>query len=97
MKLRKHFRTSESTVDYIISDFSLNRIVDKDTYFKYCVSVRIDKLSKRYDNKIDRILRFILYNCEFDNYPIISISKIILSLSKVTNVLTKGFISLIDK
>lgn len=97
MKLRKHFRTSESTVDYIISDFSLNRIVDKDVYFRYCVSIRINKLSKRYDNKIDKILKFILYNCQFDNYPITSISKIILSLSKVTNVLTKGFISLIDK
>ena len=56
MKLRKHFRTSLATIDYIISDFSFNRISNKDIYFKYCVNKRIKKLNTNYDDKLDKIL-----------------------------------------
>ena len=48
MNIRKHFRTSNATIDYIISDFSFNRISDKDIYFKYCVNKRIEQLNKIY-------------------------------------------------
>ena len=92
MKLRKHFRTSESVIDLIVSDFSYSRISDKEIYFRYCVDKRIQLLSERYDNKIDKILSFIILNCSYDNLPLQSLAKIIMSLSKVTNILSKGFI-----
>jgi len=95
MKIKKHFRTSKATIDYIISDFSFNRISDKDTYFKYCVNKRIQLLNENYDKKLDKILNYIIRNCDYDNIPIKSLSRIILSLSKITNALSKGFISLI--
>lgn len=97
MKIRKHFRTTTSTIDYIISDFSLNRIGDKDRYLKYCVDNRIKLLHNQYDEKLDKILSFIILRCDYDNMPIESISRIVLSISKITNVLSKGFISLICK
>lgn len=97
MKLRKHFRTSESVIDLIVSDFSYSRISDKEIYFRYCVDKRIQLLSERYDNKIDKILSFIILNCSCDNLPLQSLAKIIMSLSKVTNILSKGFISLLSK
>lgn len=97
MKLRKHFRTSESVIDLIVSDFSYSRISDKEIYFRYCVDKRIQLLSERYDNKIDKILSFIILNCSYDNLPLQSLAKIIMSLSKVTNILSKGFISLLSK
>ena len=43
MKVSKHFRTSYATIDYIISDFSLNRIGDKDKYFRFCVNKSISR------------------------------------------------------
>lgn len=97
MKVKKHFRTSTSIVDLIVSDFSYSRISDRDIYFKYCVDKRIQLLSERYDAKIDKILSFIILNCNYDNLPLHGLAKIIMSLSKVTNILSKGFISLISK
>lgn len=96
MRVRKHFRTSIVTIDYIISDFSFNRISNKEVYLKYCVNKRIQKLNEDYDKKLDRILNFIILHCDYDNMPMNALSKVILSLSHVTNVLSKGFIALID-
>lgn len=96
MKVRKHFRTSRATIDYIISDFSFNRISNKDLYFKHCVTNRMAQLNDNYNEKVDKILNFIIRNCRYDNMPIHLLSKIILSLSKVTNALSKGFLYLID-
>ena len=96
MRVRKHFRTSIVTIDYIISYFSFNRISNKEVYLKYCVNKRIQKLNEDYDKKLDRILNFIILHCDYDNMPMNALSKVILSLSHVTNVLSKGFIALID-
>ena len=96
MRVRKHFRTSIVTIDYIISDFSFNRISNKEVYLKYCVNKRIQKLNEDYDKKLDKILNFIILHCDYDNMPMNASSKVILSLSHVTNVLSKGFIALID-
>lgn len=96
MRVRKHFRTSIVTIDYIISDFSFNRISNKEVYLKYCVNKRIQKLNEDYDKKLDKILNFIILHCDYDNMPMNALSKVILSLSHVTNVLSKGFIALID-
>lgn len=97
MKVHKHFRTSYATIDYIISDFSLNRIGDKEKYLRFCVNKRMIALNEEYDNKLDRILTFIIKHCDYDDMPIQCLSKIILSLSKVTNALSKGFMSIISR
>ena len=96
MKIRKHFRTSIPTIDYIIMDFSMNRISNKEVYLRYCVNNRLNMLNKQYDEKLDKILTFIISRCSYDNVPIDIISKCIMSLSKVTNALSKGFISLLS-
>lgn len=96
MKVRKHFRTSMSTIDYIIMDFSMNRISNKDVYLKYCVNNRLNLLNKQYDEKLDKILTFIITRCSYDNMPIDIISKCIMSITKVTNALSKGFVSILS-
>ena len=96
MKIRKHFRTSIPTIDYIIMDFSMNRISNKEVYLRYCVNNRLNMLNKQYDEKLDKILTYIISRCSYDNMPIDIISKCIMSLSKVTNALSKGFISLLS-
>lgn len=97
MKIRKHFRTSPSTIDYIIADFNFNRISDKNVYFRYSVNKRMELLHKNYDDKLDKILSFIILHCDYDNMPVDSLAKIALSLAKVTNILSKGFISVIGE
>lgn len=97
MRVRRHFRTSIATIDYLITDISLNTIRDKEAYLKYCINKRMHKLNETYDNKLDRILKFLIKKCDYDNMPLESITKIIMSLSKVTNVLSKGFISVIKE
>lgn len=97
MRVRNHFRVSTSIIDYIISDFSLNRISNKEIYFKYCVSKRIEKLHNEYNNKLDRILSHLIKYCNYENMPLNCLSRIILSLSKITNALSKGLLSLVCK
>ncbi len=95
MKIRKHFRLSNATIDYIITEFSFNRISNKDIYFEYCVNKRIQQLNSNYDAKIDRILSLIILNCDYDDMPLNCLAKITLSLSKVTTAISKGLINLI--
>lgn len=97
MRVRRHFRTSKATIDYIIADLSLNRITNKDTYFMLCVNDRLNKLNAEYDDRVNKILNFIIKYCSFTNMPIEYISRIMYSLSKVTNALTKGILSLIKE
>lgn len=95
MRVKRHFRCSSATIDYILSDLNLNRITNKESYLQICVNNRIEKLHYQYDTKLDKILSFIIINCDIDNMPIQCLSQIAFSLAKVTNVLAKGFISVI--
>lgn len=95
MRVRKHFKVSPATIDYIITDFNLNRIVDKDLYFKNCVIKRMIDMSNEYDEKLDKILSFLILNCNFERMPIQTVTRIVNSLSKVTTALSKGFMSII--
>lgn len=97
MKIRKHFRTSSATIDYIIADFTLNRITNHSEYFMVCVNQRIQKLSTEYNDRVDKMLNFLILHCNFDSLPLDCISKIIYSLSKVTNALSKGIMYLIGE
>ncbi len=97
MRVKRHFRTSKSTIDYILADFSLNRISNKDTYFMICVNDRLNKLNGEYNRKIDMILNFIIKRCDFTNLPVESIARVMYSISKVTNALSKGILSLIKE
>lgn len=97
MRVKRHFRTSKSTIDYILADFSLNRISNKDTYFMICVNDRLNKLNGEYNQKIDMILNFIIKRCDFTNLPVESIARVMYSISKVTNALSKGILSLIKE
>ena len=97
MKVEDYFKTSEATTDYIIADLTLNRISNKEICFYKCVSDRIEKLNNEYNNKVERLLNFIILNCNYSNLPIQLISKVIYSLSKVTNAVTKGILSIIKE
>lgn len=95
MKVRKHFRTSSATIDYIIADFSLNRITDHDSYLYSCASKRIKALSEDYDARVDKILNFVIMYCDYTDMPMVAISKLLYSMSKIATVLSKGVISLL--
>ena len=97
MRVRKHFRTSQATIDYIVADFSLNRISNKETYILLCANERINRLSEEYNNKLDKLLDFIITRCNFADMPVKVIAKMMYSLTKVTNAITKGLLSLIKE
>ena len=97
MNIRKHFRTSTATIDYILADLSLNRISNKDTYYMICVNDRLNKLNNEYNNRLDKILNIIIKYCDFRNMPVELISKLVYSMSKITNALTKGILSIIKE
>ena len=97
MRVRKHFRTSQATIDYIVADFSLNRISNKETYIMLCANERINRLSEEYNNKLDKLLDFIITRCNFADMPVKVIAKMMYSITKVTNAITKGLLSLIKE
>lgn len=96
MKIKK-FRTSSATIDYIIADFTLNRLSDKNVYFMKCVGERINRLNSEYNEKVNKILDFIIMHCNYSDLPIDIISRIIYSLSKITNAISKGILSIIKE
>lgn len=93
----KIFEISEATADYIIADLTLNRISNKEVCFYKCVNERIEKLNAEYNDRVEKMLNFIILHCEYSNLPLQTISKIIYSLSKVTNAVTKGILSIIKE
>lgn len=97
MRVRRHFRTSSATINLIICDLNLNRISNKETYLRICVNDRIERLHIAYDNKIDKLLSFLVVHFTIDTMPVESLSKIALSLAKVTNILSKGFLAVIGE
>ena len=97
MKIRKHFRTSQATIDYIIADFSLNKISNMETYLMLCANERINRLNTEYNDKLDRILNFVIMRCDYTDLPVKAIAKMMYSLTKVTNAVTKGLLSLIKE
>lgn len=62
-----------------------------------CVSERITRLNNEYNEKVDKILNFIIMHCNYSNLPIDIISRLIYSLSKVTNALSKGILAIIKE
>jgi hypothetical protein len=97
LEIRDYFKTSEATTDYIIADLTLNKISNKEIYFYKCVNERIEKLNNEYNGRVEKILNFIILHCDYSNLPLQTISKIIYSLSKVTNAVTKGILSIIKE
>ena len=96
MKIRKHFRTDTSVVDYIITDLNIN-IVNKEDCLDKCVAERITKLNKSYNDQLDKIITEIILRCDFQDLPIQAISKMTLSLTKVMDIMNKGFMSIIGE
>jgi len=96
LKIRKHFRTDTSVVDYIITDLNVN-IVNKEDCLDRCVAERITKLNNEYNRQLDRVITYIILRCDFEDLPIQAISKITLSLTKVMDIMNKGFISIIGE
>lgn len=97
MRVRKHFRTSQATIDYIVADFSLNKISNKETYIMLCANERLNRLSEEYNNRLDKLLDFIIMRCNFADMPVKVIAKMMYSLTKVTNAITKGLLYLIKE
>lgn len=97
IEVKDYFKTSDATVDYIIADLTLNKISNKEIYFYKCVNDRVEKLNNEYNNKVEKLLNFIIFHCNYSDLPLHTISKIIYSLSKVTNAITKGILSIIKE
>ncbi len=95
MRVKKHYRMSISTIDSILTDLNCNRIVDRDRYFNYCVSNRVQKLHDLYNSKLDKILSSIILCCRFDDLPVSIIASITYSMTKVANTLNKGLLLMI--
>ena len=97
IEVEDYFITSEATTDYIIADLTLNRISNREMYFYKCVNERVDKLNNEYNLRVEKLLNYIILHCEYSNLPLHTISRLIYSLSKVTNAITKGILSIIKE
>ena len=95
MRIRKHFRTSSSTIDLLVLDMVSNRIVNREVFFNYCVNDRLNKLNDQYDKKLDKFVTYVILNYNYYDLPLDCVSRMIMSITKVTNALTKGIISIL--
>ena len=92
-----YFKTDEAVTDYIITDLTLNTITNREMFFYKCVANRVEKLNNEYNDRVEKLLNFIILHCEYSNLPIKLISKVIYSLSKITSAISKGILSIIKE
>lgn len=97
MNINKHYRTSTQTIQDILLDIGLNPIYDKDSFFIDKVQERIDKLNKQYDTKLDKILNIIILNYSFENLPVGTLARIMMSTNKIITTMSKGLLSLLEE
>lgn len=97
MNINKHYRTSTQTIQDILLDIGLNPIYDKDSFFIDKVQERIEKLNKQYDTKLDKILNIIILNYSFENLPVDTLARIMMSTDKIITTMSKGLLSLLEE
>lgn len=97
MNINKHYRTSTQTIQDILLDIGLNPIYDKDSFFIDKVQERIEKLNKQYDTKLDKILNIIILNYSFENLPVDTLARIMMSTNKIITTMSKGLLSLLEE
>ncbi len=96
-RFRKLFRTSSSTIDYIITDLTINKINNRDTFFTNCVNHKLCDLEDEYNDRVNKILDYVICHCDFNHMPVKLIATLLNSISKITNAMTKGLVSLFGK
>lgn len=97
MNINKHYRTSTQTIQDILLDIGLNPIYDKDSFFIDKVQERIEKLNKQYDTKLDKILNIIILNYSFENLPVDTLARIMMSTNKIITTMSEGLLSLLEE
>ena len=97
MNINKHYRTSTQTIQDILLYIGLNPIYDKDSFFIDKVQERIEKLNKQYDIKLDKILNIIILNYSFENLPVDTLARIMMSTNKIITTMSKGLLSLLEE
>ena len=97
MNINKHYRTSTQTIQDILLDIGLNPIYDKNSFFIDKVQERIEKLNKQYDTKLDKILNIIILNYSFENLPVGTLARIMMSTNKIITTMSKGLLSLLEE
>lgn len=97
MNINKHYRTSTQTIQDILLDIGLTPIYDKDSFFIDKVQERIEKLNKQYDTKLDKILNIIILNYSFENLPVDTLARIMMSTNKIITTMSKGLLSLLEE
>lgn len=97
MNINKHYRTSTQTIQDILLDIGLNPIYDNDSFFIDKVQERIEKLNKQYDTKLDKILNIIILNYSFENLPVDTLARIMMSTNKIITTMSKGLLSLLEE
>ena len=97
MNINKHYRTSTQTIQDILLDIGLNPIYDKNSFFIDKVQERIEKLNKQYDTKLDKILNIIILNYSFENLPVDTLARIMMSTNKIITTMSKGLLSLLEE
>ena len=97
MNINKHYRTSTQTIQDILLDIGLNPIYDRDSFFIDKVQERIEKLNKQYDTKLDKILNIIILNYSFENLPVDTLARIMMSTNKIITTMSKGLLSLLEE
>lgn len=93
----KKFNMSCATLKYIDADFSRNIMSNKEAYLLECANNRINEVNNEYNQRVDNILNYIILRYDYRNMPLDIIAKILRSVSKVTNTMLKGILSIIRK
>lgn len=91
--VKTKFNLDVSYIKYI-QDSSRKPII-RSSILQSQIENRIARISKDYDDKVNRILDTIIMNSNLENYPIENLNRLVVSIMRVTKSLSNSLTSII--
>lgn len=89
------FMFDTSIIEMLIKNLLNGSAIQRQNLLDNKISERIDKISKDYDAKINKMLNGLILNVDLETYSIDNLSKLVKSVMKVTKSLSNSLTSIV--
>lgn len=93
--VKTKYRLDESIIKYLQADIISHRIDVKSNVLNKRIEERIARISKDYDEKVNKMLDNLIVNNDLEKYSISNLNKLVTSVMRVTKSLSSSLTSIV--
>ena len=93
--VKEQFCLDVSIIKFLQADIISHRAEIKSTVLDKRIEERITKISKDYDNKVNKMLDHLIVNNDLEKYSIENLNKLVVSIMRVTKSLSSSLASIV--